>query len=159
MLYAKVSNGAIDRYPYSQTDLARENPDTSFPSSLMSPASLAEWNVYPVQYSPTPSFDPRTEKLVELTPINVGGSWVQQWSVVGLTPEEIQALTNAQADAVRSQRDEELQKSDWTQLPDVPTDKVVWADYRQQLRDVTSQSGFPWDVVWPVPPDEAQETV
>lgn len=54
---------------------------------------------------------------------------------------------------VRSDRDRRLAASDWTQLPDVPlTTKSEWAAYRQALRDVTNQTGFPFDVAWPTPP-------
>lgn len=62
---------------------------------------------------------------------------------------------NEQAAAAmfRRQRDVLLAKSDWTQLPDVPVAaKEAWATYRQQLRDITTQSGYPATVVWPTPP-------
>lgn len=52
-------------------------------------------------------------------------------------------------------RDTLLAKSDWTQSPDSPlTDakKAEWAIYRQALRDVPDQSGFPTDFRWPVQP-------
>jgi hypothetical protein len=53
----------------------------------------------------------------------------------------------------RSTRAELLQASDWTQLPDVPqTLKDSWATYRQALRDITAQSGFPRNIVWPTQP-------
>jgi hypothetical protein len=61
----------------------------------------------------------------------------------------------AEAD-VRQQRNLRLVESDWTQLPDVPqATKEVWATYRQALRDITDQPGFPLDVVWPEPPSPA----
>jgi len=67
------------------------------------------------------------------------GNWV---------PDEAAADT-----AARSQRNELLVQSDWTQLPDVPLDtKSAWAAYRQDLRDITSQPGYPFDIVWPIPP-------
>jgi hypothetical protein len=53
----------------------------------------------------------------------------------------------------RSIRSELLQASDWTQLPDVPQAlKDSWATYRQALRDITAQSGFPRNIVWPTQP-------
>lgn len=46
-----------------------------------------------------------------------------------------------------------LQQSDWTQLPDVPlATKEAWAVYRQALRDITQQPGYPTEVNWPVAP-------
>jgi len=45
-----------------------------------------------------------------------------------------------------------LQNSDWTQLPDVPLNtKEAWANYRQQLRDITNQAD-PFNIVWPIAP-------
>ena len=54
-----------------------------------------------------------------------------------------------QAKSVRATRGEKLADSDWTQVADAPVDKAVWATYRQALRDVTAQSGFPWTITWP----------
>jgi hypothetical protein len=53
---------------------------------------------------------------------------------------------------VRSVRDKKLADSDWTQVADAPVDKAVWATYRQALRDITAQSGFPWTITWPDAP-------
>jgi len=57
-----------------------------------------------------------------------------------------------QAKSVRATRGEKLADSDWTQVADAPVDKAVWATYRQALRDVTAQSGFPWTITWPESP-------
>ena len=57
-----------------------------------------------------------------------------------------------QAAAIRSQRNAKLAACDWTQLADSSADKPSWATYRQALRDVTGQAGFPWNVTWPVEP-------
>ncbi len=57
-----------------------------------------------------------------------------------------------QASAVRKSRGEKLADSDWTQVADAPVDKAVWATYRQALRDITTQEGFPWTVTWPDAP-------
>jgi hypothetical protein len=58
-----------------------------------------------------------------------------------------------QAKSVRQQRGEKLKDSDWTQVADAPVDKAAWATYRQALRDVTGQEGFPWTIVWPTQPE------
>jgi hypothetical protein len=57
-----------------------------------------------------------------------------------------------QAKSVRASRDEKLKDCDWTQVADAPVDKAVWATYRQALRDITAQSGFPWTVTYPDAP-------
>lgn len=51
--------------------------------------------------------------------------------------------------SVRAERKRLLQESDWTQLPDAPVDQARWAVYRQALRDITAQPGFPNNVTWP----------
>jgi hypothetical protein len=56
---------------------------------------------------------------------------------------------------VRSIRDSRLMYTDWTQVADAPVNKEAWAAYRQALRDVTQQEGFPMQVEWPVPPMQA----
>ena len=57
-----------------------------------------------------------------------------------------------QASAVRQSRSDKLSECDWTQVADAPVDKEVWATYRQALRDITTQDGFPWSVTWPTAP-------
>jgi len=53
----------------------------------------------------------------------------------------------------RSQRDALLSQSDWTQVPDAPVDQQAWATYRQALRDLPQQAGFPTEITWPVKPE------
>jgi len=57
-----------------------------------------------------------------------------------------------QAKSVRADRTRRLADSDWTQIADSTADKTVWATYRQALRDVTAQAGFPWTITWPDAP-------
>ena len=57
-----------------------------------------------------------------------------------------------QAKSVRSTRDAKLAECDWTQVADAPVDKAIWATYRQALRDITAQTGFPWTITWPDAP-------
>jgi hypothetical protein len=52
----------------------------------------------------------------------------------------------------RSQRDKLLSESDWTRADDAPVDKAAWATYRQALRDIPQQEGFPTVIVWPDKP-------
>lgn len=56
------------------------------------------------------------------------------------------------AAAARAHRDALLAASDWTQLADAPVDQAAWATYREALRDVPQQTGFPSNANWPVAP-------
>ncbi len=83
---------------------------------------------------------------------------------VDLTLEEIaeiearEAEWLAGADArkaakVRGERNEKLAATDWTQAADVPQSiKDSYASYRQALRDISNQSGFPNEITWPIAP-------
>jgi hypothetical protein len=51
---------------------------------------------------------------------------------------------------IRQQRDRLLAKTDWTQGKDISeTVSQKYTTYRQQLRDITLQSGFPEQITWP----------
>lgn len=83
----------------------------------------------------------------------VEGKWFTKYSVVDMDQDAKDALDAQQAASVRSQRTQKLVESDWTQVADAPVDKAAWAVYRQALRDVTTQAGFPWEVEWPTQPE------
>ena len=53
---------------------------------------------------------------------------------------------------IREKRNDLLKQSDWTQVIDAPVDQEAWATYRQALRDLPSQEGFPNEVTWPTEP-------
>lgn len=57
------------------------------------------------------------------------------------------------ADQIRAERDKKLSDSDWTVLPDSPLNIEDWKLYRQQLRDIPQQSGFPLKMNWPPKPE------
>lgn len=50
---------------------------------------------------------------------------------------------------IRAERDIRLAKTDWMALPDSPRCTPELLAYRQALRDITAQPGFPASVVWP----------
>ena len=61
------------------------------------------------------------------------------------------SVDDALAVQLRAKRDQLLKDSDWTMLMDTPTDKAVWATYRQALRDLPQAAGFP-NVAMPATP-------
>lgn len=58
---------------------------------------------------------------------------------------------------LRAKRNKLLSDTDWTQLPGSPLtddEKADWADYRQQLRDLTENANLNLSYVeWPTPPN------
>lgn len=79
----------------------------------------------------------------------VAGKWGQIAEYVPYVP-----TTEEMNQHARSQRDALLAQTDWTQAADVPqATKDKWAPYRQALRDVPQQAGFPTNVTWPTKPE------
>ena len=82
--------------------------------------------------------------------------------IVIVTDEEREARDSAVliADAAaenRASRDRLLADSDWVVTKSVEAGVAVpieWATYRQALRDVPQQEGFPQNVIWPTKPTE-----
>jgi Phage tail assembly chaperone protein len=83
----------------------------------------------------------------------VNGKWFTKYSVADMDDETKAAKDAEQAKSMRDQRNQKLSDSDWTQLADSPENKAAWATYRQALRDVPTQAGFPWEVQWPQQPE------
>ena len=69
---------------------------------------------------------------------------------------EYKAMKDAeQAKNVRQTRDDKLKESDWRVIKALESNiyqDFEWAAYRQALRDITTQTGFPWIVTWPETP-------
>jgi hypothetical protein len=135
-------------YPITIYEIRSTNPNISYPNSI---------DYVPDGYAiiePTliPNYNQNTQKIIESSPELSGGVWKQVWKVVELSEEEKQKIQNAKANEVRKQRNLLLMYSDWTQLPDATVDQDSWKIYRQELRSITEQEGFPFDVVWPDPP-------
>jgi len=72
---------------------------------------------------------------------------------VRVIKQDLELMLATEKAFVRQQRNSLLASSDWTQVADAPVDQQVWATYRQELRDVTSQETFPSEVTWPVAPE------
>lgn len=71
-------------------------------------------------------------------------------------PQDPPPLVLTKGDKVREARNKLLELSDWTQLADAPISqemKLLWAEYRQALREIPQQAGFPDNVAWPARPD------
>ena len=142
MPHLKITNGQPEIYSIGQ--LRRDNPNTSFPKSP-SDALLADWGVYPYTMQDRPDYDQFTQTIKQTALAEVNGAWTQGWEVSNLPVED--AGRN-----IRSQRDNLLQQTDWMALIDV-TMEPYWREYRQQLRDMTAQEGYPYSVIWPTKPE------
>ena len=157
MLLVKTANGQVEQFPYTLGDLRRDNPQTSFPKKI-GDAILASYGILHVMPDAQPEHDPLVQVLVRdpepnnnETAVNeeTGETYETGRWVIGYTVEN-KPLDQAQT-AVRNQRERLLSATDWMALSD-NTMTPEWASYRQALRDITDQDGFPSDVVWPTKP-------
>lgn len=149
MSYLNISTGA---YPLSAADVKAAFPNTSFPSDVAGfEQCLPDLGYAVVASTPQPVVD-YTKNITEGNPVKGNSGYEQVWIVSNASTAEIAERTDAEAASVRSERNIRLAACDWTQLPDAPVDHAVWAGYRQNLRDISSQPGFPWEVVWPSQP-------
>jgi hypothetical protein len=93
------------------------------------------------------------------------GKWVYQQIINGnfhgevthvpsnISPSTGEPLVDQAPIEAKRKRNQLLSSTDWTQNADIlQATKDKWAPYRQALRDVPQQSGFPHNIVWPTPP-------
>ena len=148
MLIAKIEGSNITVADYRELF-----PGTSFPPSGPSADFLAENGCMGVTvFKP---HDSKTEKLMPCSPY-VEGNTVFTITVEPKTQAEKDADTSSEAANVRSRRDKLLAACDWMAIKALETSVPMsadWTQYRQDLRDISSQVGFPWQVKWPVDPD------
>ena len=79
----------------------------------------------------------------------IDGRWYTKYTIGERDREEID---NQQAENIRNRRDNLIKESDWRAVSDRELEPE-WKEYRQALRDISKQEGFPHDVKWPVDPD------
>lgn len=102
--------------------------------------------------------EPTAEKpIVKYREVN---GQIEQYAEAAPVPAVPEPTSEQQEMQIRAQRNLLLTQCDWTQLPDAPLtteQKQEWAEYRQALRDVPEQAGFPENVAWPLVPEATQK--
>jgi hypothetical protein len=166
MEYRIQSTGEVK----TQGEVRRMHSNTSLPK-VWDANVCASLGIDPVLAAPKPETTGYTHAVRNGATQDANGNWVQAWSVVDMfadTTEDGVTTTKAEheaayqadldakaAESVRTQRDAELAKSDWRVIKSTETGvemSAEWADYRQALRDITDQSGFPNEIEWPTEP-------
>jgi hypothetical protein len=158
-MFAEINNGVVITFPYDYDTLCQKNPYTKFAQTdvLLSYTgtedNLAGNELVQVVETDAPSFDKQTQKAIkDANPTLIENVWTLGWSIQTLTQEQQDAKNADEARRVREQRNQKLFECDWTQIADSTADKTVWSTYRQALRDITGQAGFPWTITWPESP-------
>ena len=137
-MYALIENGEITRI---NVELPISIGNTSIPKGA---TGLDAYGLYPIVGN-EPSHTDR-ERIAGPQYVFDGAQVNRVFTVEAIPDEEV-------AGQVRAERNGLLTASDWTQVADAPVDKAAWATYRQALRDISDQSGFPWTITWPTQPE------
>lgn len=142
-MYIKITDGTPAIYPLA--NLSSDNPQTSFPRNITDEL-LATYNVYPFTRSDIPTFDPLVSELQDGDfSQDSNGNWLLSYRVVNYS-------TDLASSSVRQERNSLLQQTDYLALSDNTLDSDMRI-YRQSLRDISTQAGFPYNVVWPSKPE------
>ena len=172
-MYVKITNDQPVEFPYTIGQFRRDNPQTSFPK-VIPVEIMRRHGMFPVEELKKPNFDPLVQNLKrddmphkevirlkaeadatdpftgEVDQAQVGqpiygNKWLISYTVANKPQDEAE-------EAVRNQRNRLLADTDWMALSD-NTMTPEWATYRQALRDITEQTGFPYSVNWPTKPE------
>ena len=147
-------------------ELRAMHPNTSFPKVLTADI-LESYGVDPVLEGPQATVTTPYEVSVRQGVEEVNGQWFTKY-VVGPVFTDTEEATAAEQEAayrarideqaaasVRAQRDRLISETDWVIVKAKETGTNIPAamkTYRQELRDLPLQEGFPHNVTWPVKP-------
>lgn len=149
-MYRVRSTGEVK----SQGEVRSLYPNTSFPKTW-TPVLVEELGLDPVFETPAPTttvYQTASKDGVE----QVAGRWVWKWAISEMDDEAKAAKDAEAAKNVRASRDAKLAECDWLVIKAAETGVPLvadWAAYRQALRDVPAQAGFPHNVTWPAKPE------
>ena len=131
----------------TESEFRSLHPNTSFPPQL-TVELLDSFGADPVLNGPQPTAS-RYQTVARDGVEEINGKWFTKFVTVDMDADAIAAVDAQAAASARAERNRKLADSDWTQLADSTADKDAWATYRQALRDVPTQAGFPNEVTWP----------
>jgi hypothetical protein len=131
----------------------KENNGPSF--DALTPEILELLDADPVFEGPYPLLSRYQTARKNGAILDNDGKWYMSYAVTDLSDEEKVIVDNNKAESVRIDRNKKLSDTDWVVIKAVETNSSLpsdWIAYRQALRDISQQSGFPWDVEWPIEP-------
>lgn len=155
MRYVQARGGVFERHVYDVEPTQWDENNYCYARRL-DPERAAMLGVHKLKIVTPPYFDPATQKRVERDAVLIDGVWTQVYAVEQLTDEEAAEKRAEKAAQVRAERDRYLAATDWWVSKSAEIGEAVPADrhiYRQALRDISKQPGFPWSVTWPEKPE------
>ena len=154
MRYVQAKDGVFIRHVHDVEPTQWDENNYCFARNLDAERA-AMLGVSKLKIVTPPYFNPATEKRFEKDAVLVDGVWTQVYAVEPLTEEEAAQRYEEWAGRVRAERNRYLAETDWWVAQAAETGSPLSVGkqaYRQALRDVPEQAGFPWEVVWPTKP-------
>ena len=133
----KIKDGVATAY--SIDAFKNDNKSTGY-NGVISDSKLNAQGVHRVYLGVKPDEAVGFDVVEDGFPVLTEGVWLQNYISVAKG-----------ADDARTLRNDLLAATDWTANSDVTMTAEMTA-YRQALRDITSQAGFPTSVTWPQEP-------
>ena len=167
--YRNRSTGEVK----TQGEIRRSMPNTSLPR-VWTAAICDSLGIDPVLAAPAPAASGEYKSVSRNGVVqDANGNWVEAYverdmfadyvdednvTVTKASQEEAYtARKDAEAaTAARAERDKLIASCDWMAIKAFEGGTTVsaeWATYRQALRDVSAQEGFPNDITWPEKPE------
>lgn len=152
MRYVQANGTTFIRHVIDDGEPTWWDADHNARPSKLTPKEATLFGVHKLQLVTPPFHNPLTQSRTDADAVLVDGVWTQNWVIANLPVDEAAVALSIEKAKIRIERNNLLSASDWTQLSDSTTDKTAWATYRQALRDITTQAGFPVNIEWPVKP-------
>ena len=150
-MYRVRSTGEVK----TQGEVRSLYPNTSFPKTW-SPELVEELGLDVVFESPTPTTTVYQTAFKDGVEQDAQGRWVWKWSISEMDDDAKAAKDAEVAKGVRATRDRLIAETDWIVIKNLELNQNVpgvWEVYRQNLRDIPAQAGFPHNVTWPAKPE------
>ena len=140
----------------SERDLHYKYPNISFPKPL-TPYVIETYKLDAIFEGAQPQITPPYETVVRQGIEEIDGKWFKKYVIGPIfnNEEDEKAyklrIDNEASKNIRKTRNNLISKSDWMACSDVIMSDE-WKEYRQALRDIPEQKGFPHSVDWPTQP-------
>lgn len=152
-MYAKIKDNVVVKYPFTLTDLHKENPYTNFGNinfDIDSVESIYElysktengnegFSLVKVSVSQKPSYDQFTQKVTYGIPTIIDNEWVDEWSVVELDNNELDHI-----EFFKNEEIEQINEEIIFALNMKKRDNDNWDLYTKTLQLLLSDKNFPF---------------
>lgn len=157
-MYALIINEKVEEYPVTRANLQKHYPRVSFPKELTDKI-YTDYGCVKIELTEQPPYNQDEGQLVQVDPEFSEGKWVQKWSFIkfhdSVIAENLARKLSSAADAARQKRNTLLFQTDLDVIRSLEATNSIpenLKNYRQALRDLPAQEGFPSKITWPTKP-------